>query len=215
MHMCNITLVQSETGLRERKRLATRQALVEAATALFLRDGFDETSVAEIARRAGVSPRTFFVHFTAKEDVLFHHVEQYAELAVAAVDELGPEATPWQAVHAAMIALIDVADPIGDQADRLAPVRAELARRGHGVPVSLARRLQALQLAVLEAIRAKHGRAPGAALVAAQLGAALGAVTATAVHDQDPGRSRLARRRAMHRALRLAEAGFAPPSAAP
>ncbi|MFC7625433.1 TetR/AcrR family transcriptional regulator [Microlunatus sp. GCM10028923] len=198
-------------GLRERKRQQTRQALVEAATTLFLRDGFDATSVAEIARLAGVSPRTFFVHFAAKEDVLFHHVERYAELAVAAVNALADDATPWQAVHAAMIALIDAADPIGDEADRLAPVRAELARRGHGAPASLARRLQALQLTVLEAIRARFGRAPGAGRVAAHLGAALGAVTATAVHDQVPGQSRLARRRAMHRALRLAEAGFSAP----
>lgn len=210
MHMCNITLVQSETGLRERKRRATRQALVDAATTLFTRDGFDETSVAEIAGMAGVSPRTFFVHFTAKEDVLFHHVERYAELAVTAVEALPADATPWQAVHAAMIALIDAADPIGDEADRLAPIRADLARRGHGAPASLVRRLQGLQLTVLEAIRARFGRTPGAGRAAVQLGAAIGAVTAAAVHDQTPGQSRLARRRAMHRALRLAEAGFAP-----
>ncbi|NYE72628.1 TetR/AcrR family transcriptional regulator [Microlunatus parietis] len=197
--------------MRERKRQATRRALVEAATTLFLRDGFDETSVAAIARLAGVSPRTFFVHFTAKEDILFHHVERYAELAVAAVDALPDDATPWQAVHAAMIAMIDAADPIGDEADRLAPVRAELARRGHGAPASLVRRLQGLQLAVLEAVRARFGpQTPGANRAAIQLGAAIGAVTAAAVHDQTPDRTRLARRRAMHRALRLAEAGFAP-----
>lgn len=63
----------SETGgLRARRRDATRLEIHETAVELFERNGFDETTVDEIAAAAGVSPRTFFRYFPTKEEcVLF------------------------------------------------------------------------------------------------------------------------------------------------
>ena len=63
------------TGRRERKRNATRVALVEAALALFEEKGFAATTVDEIAERADVAQRTFFRHFPTKEAVLFPNRE--------------------------------------------------------------------------------------------------------------------------------------------
>ncbi|MBL8951257.1 MAG: TetR family transcriptional regulator [Myxococcaceae bacterium] len=57
--------------LRQRHRERVRDALVEAAFALFAKQGFEATTVVQIAARAGVGRRTFFRYFAGKEAVLF------------------------------------------------------------------------------------------------------------------------------------------------
>jgi AcrR family transcriptional regulator len=62
--------IATEPGLRERKRLATRRAILLAAVTVVRDKGLEATTVDEIARIADVSPRTFFNYFSSKEEAI-------------------------------------------------------------------------------------------------------------------------------------------------
>ncbi|MES1212507.1 MAG: helix-turn-helix domain-containing protein, partial [Leifsonia sp.] len=59
-----------QPGLRERKRLATRRAILLAAITVVRERGLEAATVDEIARIADVSPRTFFNYFSSKEEAI-------------------------------------------------------------------------------------------------------------------------------------------------
>ena len=75
------------SSLRERKRVRTRQALIDAAADLFERRGYDGTTIADIAAAADISTRTFFSYFASKEDVLFPDADARVKAALTAIDD--------------------------------------------------------------------------------------------------------------------------------
>jgi AcrR family transcriptional regulator len=78
---------QVTTGLRERKKQQTREALARAGIELFVERGYDATTLAEIAEAAGVSTRTIFAYFPSKEDILFASFQTMREALARALAE--------------------------------------------------------------------------------------------------------------------------------
>ena len=87
------------TDLRSRKRLATRQAISNAATRLFFVHGFDQVTVDEIAAAANVGRMTVFNHFPRKEDMFFDREEEGRELLRTALRERDPAIAPLEALR--------------------------------------------------------------------------------------------------------------------
>jgi len=85
-----------------------RGRLVQAAMELYGEQGFDRTTVTEIAERAGLTERTFFRHFTDKREVLFSGAKQLQDLLVSTVVEAPSSATPIEAVALALEAAGDM-----------------------------------------------------------------------------------------------------------
>src|SRR5690242_19094138 len=92
-------------GLRERKKLRTREQITEAAIGLFAKRGFDGTTVDDIAAAADVSRRTFFRYFARKEDVILAWKRETANELRDALAARPPEEAPLEAVQGALTAL--------------------------------------------------------------------------------------------------------------
>jgi AcrR family transcriptional regulator len=94
------TAETSRPGLRERKKARTRAAIREHAFRLFREQGYDATTVEQIAEAAEVSPSTFFRYFPTKEDVVLQ--DGMDELWAEAVRAQPPELSPLAALRAAV-----------------------------------------------------------------------------------------------------------------
>jgi AcrR family transcriptional regulator len=81
-----------------------RGRLEQAAMDLYVERGFDETTVAEIAKRAGLTERTFFRHFADKREVLFAGAALLQDLFVAAVVDAPAALPPVDAAMAGVLA---------------------------------------------------------------------------------------------------------------
>ena len=77
-------------GLRETKKLRTRQEIAEKAMELFVRRGFDHVTVVEVAAAAGVSEKTVFNYFPTKEDLFWDEVPAREAALVDAVRNREP-----------------------------------------------------------------------------------------------------------------------------
>jgi AcrR family transcriptional regulator len=84
---------------RSRKRLATRQKISDIATALFIKRGFDQVTVDDIAAAADVSRMTVFNHFARKEDMFFDLDDEGREELMAALQNRKKGASLVDAVH--------------------------------------------------------------------------------------------------------------------
>jgi AcrR family transcriptional regulator len=123
-------------SLRDRKRARTRQALVDAAIELFDRDGYEPTTVADIAAAAEIGTRTFFNYFASKEELLFPESDARVATAIEAIAARGAHDTPADVL---LRALQSVGAESDEMAGRVAELRLRLTRT---VPAVRGRALQ-------------------------------------------------------------------------
>ncbi|KFZ76536.1 TetR family transcriptional regulator [Amycolatopsis sp. MJM2582] len=166
-------------SLRDRKRARTRQALIDAATELFERKGYDETTIADITAAAEIGARTFFSYFASKEELLFPDADERVQAAIDAIATRGPAEGPAEVLLRALSQVTATSDEL------VSPLAALRLRMIQTVPAVRGRALQE-QLAAQREI-AKHLAAAfpdridpvgAAALTGAFVGAVTGALQA-------------------------------------
>ncbi|WP_078856715.1 TetR/AcrR family transcriptional regulator [Streptomyces sp. NBRC 109706] len=165
---------RDQQGLRERKKQATREALRTAALRLALEHGAERVRVDDIARAAGVSPRTYNNYFSSREEAIVAAVLADREARVAAAVDAAPAGSGLaESVTEAVVT--EYTDPPGQSREFLlllttspqlracyadaagaleAPLAEAIARRAPGVDTVTARVLAAgVAAAVRVAVR--------------------------------------------------------------
>jgi AcrR family transcriptional regulator len=94
-------------GLRQRKKERTRTQIVEAALDLCARQGFDKTTVEQIASLADVSPRTVNRYFATKEDIVLGLIDDFLVESVDILRTLPRDGDELRALRDSYIGLVD------------------------------------------------------------------------------------------------------------
>ncbi|WP_194898137.1 TetR/AcrR family transcriptional regulator [Catenulispora pinisilvae] len=94
------------TTLWDRTRQLASQEILATALRLFTEQGYDETSIAQIAREAGVSQRTLFRYFGGKEDLLGGGQERFGQVLTDTISTQPAEADVWEVLRAAIAAVL-------------------------------------------------------------------------------------------------------------
>jgi len=124
----------SRPGLRERKKIETLHRMQEEALRLFAEQGYEATTIEQIAEAAGVSPSTFYRYFPVKEDVVVQ--DEYDPLIVEVFQSQPEDAPPIEALRAVLAELFAQTTP--EDMERI----RRRARMIFSVPALRARQLQ-------------------------------------------------------------------------
>ena len=160
-----------------------RTRLQQAAVELFGKQGFDNTTAAEIAAHAGVTERTFFRHFADKREVLFDGQSVLLGALLAAVEEVPRDAPPLSTLFRAfrsVCPLLEANRPFSEPRQAVIAATPALQER------ELAK-MAALSEALAQCLRAR-GVSGDRAAFAAQIGmTAFAHVTSAWLNEASPG----------------------------
>ena len=192
-------------GLRERKKLATRIAIHDAAMALFAQRGFAGTTMDQIAEAADVSRATVFTYFATKEDIVHGDATSAVDALAAALQENAGAGT-----------IATVREWLGQLAGWIEPELVLQLKLAREVPVVGARRLQLrgdIERVIAEALAAELGPREelAAQLAAAALVAGMRTVEETAAARMEQKQRALTERETaelLDAAVAFAEAGI-------
>ena len=139
-----------------------RGRLEQAAMELFIERGFERTTVAEIAGRAGLTERTFFRHFADKREVLFWGQDALRELLVSTVAGAPESVAPIDAVAAAL----EAAGAVLEERREYARRRQAVIAANTGLRERELIKLASLASALADALRRRGVTDPAASLTA-------------------------------------------------
>jgi AcrR family transcriptional regulator len=145
-----------------------RGRLAQAALTLYAEQGFEQTTAAEIARRAGLKERSFFRHFADKREVLFYGTDSLRDLLVSAIADAPSSATAMDSVSAAL----QVVGAMVEENPELARLRYAVVSANAELRERELIKLAELAAAMAEALR-DRGIPGSAASLAAETGVAV------------------------------------------
>ncbi|MEV7806562.1 TetR family transcriptional regulator [Microbispora sp. NPDC088329] len=157
------------TSLRERKKAKTRRTIQEEAMRLFAEQGYDATTVEQIAEAAEVSPSTFFRYFPTKEDVVTQ--DDYDPILLEAIKAQPADLPPLTALRAAFRSALESMG--AEELDRML-ARTKLSA---SVPALRARTVEGLYATIdvlAGAVAERAGRDPRSPAVRTLVGAVMG-----------------------------------------
>jgi AcrR family transcriptional regulator len=120
--------------LRNRTARAVRAEIAAVAMRLFQEQGFEKTTVDQIAAAAGLSRTSFFRYFATKEDVVLGHLEELGQKVLDALAARPAQEPPWQALRRAFDLLLEEASALPEQG-------LAMSRMLHDTPSLQARQL--------------------------------------------------------------------------
>ena len=126
--------VTEESTLWQRSRQAAYAEITSTAMRLFLDQGFEQTTIDQIATTAGISRRSFFRYFGTKEDVVLGGLAQQGELMRDALENVPLTVEPWDALRKALDAVDALAVEPG--------VTLKIAKMMYGTPSLRARSIE-------------------------------------------------------------------------
>lgn len=194
---------------RERKKQETRQRIVRAAVRLFEEQGYEQTTVTQIAAAADVDPKTFFNYFGSKDEVLFTEFGNDFDVLFEAIAHRRPDENPGQVLRRALqafAALRRTRVPARD-ADELSAI----SRLAMSTPALQAKGLY-LQLEIQQRIAEELVKAFDGDLdpiaAAAMTGAVMGAIQQASLTSVQLGRSQAQLWEAAELAVEIATRGL-------
>ncbi|MFD0316580.1 TetR/AcrR family transcriptional regulator [Streptomyces flavalbus] len=144
------------TTLWDRSRQVAVQAILDTAVRLFAEQGYERTTIAQIAREAGISQRSLFRYFGTKEDLVCGDQEALGELLKRTVERQPADVSAWDALRTGFEAILTANHP---------PERAlELSRLIFATPSLHARYIEKRlrwQAELVPVVRARLGHDPG------------------------------------------------------
>jgi AcrR family transcriptional regulator len=139
-----------------------RGRLEQAALDLYQERGFEQTTVTEIAERAGLTERTFFRYFADKREVLFGSQDILRTISVSTIEAAPASTTPLDAVAAALEAVV----PVLQERHKLAWQRQAVIAANPGLQERELLKSALLTSAMAEALRRRGVTDPAASLAA-------------------------------------------------